>query len=101
MECILQLRDAAVPTLPGATLIRLRRLLIKSLKETRCYHSAAQGKVPTCSHAPTGTAADLWPRGERNFGAELPKRRLESEKWTELTKQGQLSGSAVLAFPAL
>lgn len=36
---------------------------------------------------------------ERNFGAELPKRRLESEKWTELTKQGQLSGSAVLAFP--
>lgn len=76
----MQLWDAAVPTLPGATLIRLRRLLKKSLKETRCYHRIVQGKGlhTTCSHVPTGTAAYLWPRGEKNFGAELPERRLEN-----------------------
>lgn len=101
MECILHLGDAAVPTLPGATLIRLRRLLIKSLKETRCYHSAAQGRAPTCSHVPTGTAADLWPRGERNFGAELPTRRLERETWTALLSGTSCQGQLCWPSPTL
>lgn len=68
----LQLGDVAVPTLSGAALIRLRRLLKKSLEEMRCYHSAAQVEglghyLQSCTHR---TEADLWPRGERNFGAE-------------------------------
>lgn len=43
MECILQLEGAAVPTLPGATLIRLRRLLKKPLEEMLSQHSTSTG----------------------------------------------------------
>lgn len=95
MECTLQLGDAAVPSpLPGATLIKLRRLLIPTQEDKmlpQCGKVSAC--ITSCSCVPmslqqrtTGIAADLWPRGERNFGAELPERRLENGKWTELSR---------------
>lgn len=87
MECTLQLGDAAVPSpLPGATLIKLKRLLIPTQEDKMLPQcSKVSACINSCSHVPmglqqhiTGTAADLWPRGKRNFGAELPERRPEN-----------------------
>lgn len=72
------------------SLIRLRRLLKKSLEEMRCYHSTAQGKG--LGYHPQNSSRPLAKR--RNFGAELPERRLKIQ--VDRTEQGSM-----LCWPCL